>query len=83
MVFGTTITFLTGLFPTNAFTFSIKICVPEVIDLKTAQIAIHEFRHAHDLYLNKFFNDNLEQEAMSEEQKFKENYYKLKKHYHK
>ena len=62
---------------------SIKICVPEVIDLKTAQIAIHEFRHAHDLYLNKFFNDNLEQEAMSEEQKFKENYYKLKKHYHK
>lgn len=25
------------------------ICIPEIVDLKTAQIAIHEFRHAHDI----------------------------------
>ena len=55
------------------------ICVPDVIDLKTAQIAIHEFKHAHDVYTGNFFKDSiLEETAKLEENKFKYEYLKRK-----
>ena len=55
------------------------ICIPEIVDLKTAQIAIHEFRHAHDIYTSKIQEDSiLEDIAKQEEDKFKTNYLKKK-----
>lgn len=56
------------------------ICIPEIIDLKTAQIAIHEFRHAHDIYSGNIKEDYiLEEFAKQEKNKFKNDY--LKKRY--
>ena len=53
------------------------ICIPEVVNLKTAQIAIHEFRHAHDIYTSKIQEDSiLEDTAKQEEDKFKTDYLK-------
>ena len=53
------------------------ICIPEIVDLKTAQIAIHEFRHAHDIYTSKIQEDSiLEDIAKQEEDKFKTDYLK-------
>ena len=53
------------------------ICIPEIVDLKTAQIAIHEFRHAHDIYTGKIQEDStLEDIAKQEEDKFKTDYLK-------
>lgn len=55
------------------------ICIPEIVDLKTAQIAIHEFRHVHDIYTSKIQEDSiLEDIAKQEEDKFKTNYLKKK-----
>ena len=55
------------------------ICIPKIVDLKTAQIAIHEFRHAHDIYTGKILEDSiLEDIAKQEEDKFKTNYLKKK-----
>ncbi len=55
------------------------ICIPEIVDLKTAQIAIHEFRHAHDIYNGKTQEDSiLEDMAKQEEEKFKTNYLEKK-----
>ena len=48
------------------------ICIPKIVDLKTAQIAIHEFRHAHDIYTGKILEDI----AKQEEDKFKTDYLK-------
>lgn len=48
------------------------ICIPEIVDLKTAQIAIHEFRHAHDIYTGSIKEDTiLEEIAKHEEEEFK------------
>lgn len=53
------------------------ICIPKIVDLKTAQIAIHEFRHAHDIYTSKILEDSiLEDIAKQEEDKFKTDYLK-------
>lgn len=53
------------------------ICIPKIVDLKTAQIAIHEFRHAHDIYTSKILEDSiLEDTAKQEEDKFKTDYLK-------
>ena len=53
------------------------ICIPEIVDLKTAQIAIHEFRHAHDICSGNIREDYiLEEFAKQEENKFKNNYLK-------
>lgn len=55
------------------------ICIPEIVSLKTAQIAIHEFRHAHDIYTGNIKADYiLEKNARQEEDKFKNNYLKRK-----
>lgn len=55
------------------------ICIPEIVDLKTAQIVIHEFRHAHDIYSGNIKEDYiLEEFAKQEENKFKNNYLKKK-----
>ena len=55
------------------------ICIPEIVDLKTAQIAIHEFRHANDIYTSKIQEDSiLEDIAKQEEDKFKTDYLKKK-----
>lgn len=55
------------------------ICIPEIVDLKTAQIAIHELKHAHDIYTGNLKEDSvLEKNAKQEEYKFKNNYLKKK-----
>ena len=55
------------------------ICIPEIVDLKTAQIAIHELKHAHDIYMGVLKEDSvLEKNAKQEEYKFKNNYLKKK-----
>lgn len=53
----------------------IKVIIPKVKDMKSASIAIHELRHAHDLYLllNKKMNKTIEEYekfAKEEEKKF-------------
>ncbi len=51
------------------------ICIPEIVDLKTAQIAIHEFRHAHDIFTGNIKNNSeLEEIARHEEDRFKNEY---------
>lgn len=54
----------------------LKICIPEVIDLKTAQIALHEIKHAHDIYTNNFdlSIEEYEKSAREEEKKFEKEY---------
>ena len=53
------------------------ICIPEIVDLKTAQIAIHEFRLAYDIYSGNIKEDYiLEEFAKQEEDKFKNDYLK-------
>lgn len=55
------------------------ICIPEIIDLKTAQIAIHEFILAHDIYSGNIKEDYiLEEFAKQEKNKFKNDYLKKK-----
>lgn len=35
------------------------ICIPEIVDLKTAQIALHELKHAHDIYMGDLKEDSI------------------------
>lgn len=55
------------------------IYIPEIVDLKTAQIALHELKHAHNIYMGILKEDSiLEKNAKQEEYKFKNNYLKKK-----
>ena len=55
------------------------ICIPEIVDLKTAQIALHEFKHAHDIYMGVLKEEAvLEKNAKQEVYNFKNNYLKKK-----
>ncbi len=55
------------------------ICIPKIVDLKTAQIALRELKHAHDIYMGILKEDSvLEKNAKQEEYKFKNNYLKKK-----
>lgn len=55
------------------------ICIPKIVDLKTAQIALHELKHAHNIYMSILKEDSiLEKNAKQEEYKFKNNYLKKK-----
>lgn len=49
----------------------LRVCIPSVIDLKTAQVVVHELKHAHDIYYNKFYDVDLEEVAKLEEIEFK------------
>lgn len=47
------------------------ICIPDIVDLKTSLIAIHEFRHAHDIYMGTSLDDSkLEEVAILEENNY-------------
>ena len=60
----------------------IKVIIPKVSDMKSASIAIHELRHAHDLYLllNKKMNKTIEEYEIlaKEEEKIFQKKLKLK-----
>ena len=60
----------------------IRIYVPIIVDLKTALINIHEFKHAHDLYLKLGEEINNEEDleitARNQEKDFIDNYVKVK-----
>ena len=51
------------------------ICIPDIVDLKTSLIAIHEFRHAHDIYIGTSLDDSKLEEIATLEEK---NYLKKK-----
>lgn len=54
-----------------------KIIVPEIIDLKTAKINIHEFKHAYDMYTlleSPYIEKDYEVEARAEEEQFEMEY---------
>lgn len=57
-----------------------KVMVPYIIDIKTACINVHEFKHAYDMYrlLNKYVDENdskYEEEAIKLEEKFQNKLY--------
>lgn len=60
----------------------IKVIIPKVSDMKSASIAIHELKHAHDLYLllNKKMNKTIEEYEIlaKEEEKIFQKSIKLK-----
>lgn len=50
---------------------TLRVCIPSIVDLKTAQIVVHELKHAHDIYCKKIDSEDLESDARLEEVKFK------------
>lgn len=63
----------------NGLLQDIRVIVPEIVDLKTACINIHEFKHAYDLYLQmgKRVDESethCEEDAVNLEKEFKKTY---------
>ena len=61
------------MFDSLDFLIDLKIIIPEIVNLKTSLINIHEFKHAYDLYNLlgcKIVNDDMfyEREAIKKEQ---------------
>ena len=64
----------------------IRVFVPNIINLETAKINIHEFKHAYDMYRIlgiPYFKDDYEASARKEEEKFENDYVhqKVKKYF--
>lgn len=63
----------------NKFLSDIKVLIPHITDIKTAQVNVHELKHAYDLYqqLGQEIDENnpeYEQSAMLLEQEFRKRY---------
>ena len=68
-------------FDLNNYLIDVKVIVPRIINLATALINIHEFKHAYDLYNilgNKLLKEDIfyENEAIKKEQQFIKYYLK-------
>ena len=67
-------------FDNNGRVIDIMVMVPYIIDVETACINIHEFKHAYDMYklLNQYVDEKdsaYEEEAIKLEKKFKNKIY--------
>lgn len=72
-----------GVYPQiqNNKVVNIKVLVPNVVDIKTAMIYVHEMTHAYDMYTlleSEYVEKNYEEKAKESEKVFKESYFKQK-----